>query len=148
MQRLRHIVSGTDFSESAAQALELALDLSLAAAAPLTVVHVCEFAADDRDDVRLRQCNEALAAFVAGLRCGRAEVEGVLRSGRPWEKLENVAAEVGAGLIVVGRHGAGRARSPGLGSVAAHLVQSASRPVLVVPGDFTLSQPLEMKAKT
>ncbi len=65
-----------------------------------------------------------------------ADLTGVLRSGKPWEKLDNVAVEVGASLIVVGRRGAGRGRSVGLGTVTDHLLRSASRPVLTVSNDF------------
>jgi nucleotide-binding universal stress UspA family protein len=134
MHRLRHLVAGTDFSEAAAQALELAIELASAAAACVTLVHVCE---PDADDLRLRACGEALAEVVAGLRRERAAVTGVLRCGKPWEKLDNVAVEVGAGLIVVGRHGAGRGRRVEMGSVADRLVRCASRPVLTVPRDLT-----------
>ncbi len=136
MQRLRRLVSGTDFSEHAEQALEVAIKLAVAPAR-IALVHVCELGADDRDDARLLQCGEALAELVAKHRCGSVELTGVLRSGmRPWEKLDNVAAEVGASLIVVGRHGAGRRHRVAIGSVAAQLVRSASRPVLTVPCDF------------
>jgi nucleotide-binding universal stress UspA family protein len=137
MHRVRHFVAGTDFSESAGQALELAIELASAAAARITLVHVCEPGVDDLDDRRLRECGEALAEVVAAHRRGHAGLAGVLRCGKPWEKLDNVAAEAGAGLIVVGRHGAGRGRSVEMGSVADHLVRCASRPVLTVPWDPT-----------
>jgi nucleotide-binding universal stress UspA family protein len=63
-------------------------------------------------------------------------LSGVLRSGRAWEKLDNVAAEVGASLIVIGRHGAGAGRGAPLGSVATRLVRAANRHVLTVATDF------------
>lgn len=139
MQRLRQLVSGTDFSEGAEHALELALDLARVASARVTLVHVCELGESDVDDRRLLQCEELLARVVARHRHARVAITGVLRSGKPWEKLDNVAAEVGASLIVIGRQGAGRgarAGSAGLGSVADHLIRSASRPVLTVANDF------------
>jgi nucleotide-binding universal stress UspA family protein len=52
----------------------------------------------------------------------------------PWKKLDNVAAEVGAGLIVIGRHGSGR--SAAMGTVADQLVRCAHRSVLIVACDF------------
>lgn len=131
MQTLRHLVIGTDFSECAELALAMAIVLAVDARARLTLVHVCEPGLDDADDERLATCGEALAALAARHRGPRVEMVSVLRLGRPWEKLENVATEVGAGLIVVGRHGAGRGGP--LGSVAALLVRTASRPVLTVP---------------
>lgn len=129
----RPIVCGIDFSECAEQALEVALELASAASSPLTLVHVCEPGALDLDDGHLRQCEEALFGVVARHRHRRVDVMGVLRCGKPWMKLDNVAAEVGARLIVIGRHGAGRGRSVGLGAVADHLVRLASRPALIVP---------------
>ncbi len=132
MQALRQLVSGTDFSECATHALEQAIELALAASARITLVHVYEPGDDDLDDRRLLQCEAALSEAVARHRHRGVELTGVLRSGKPWTKLDNVAAEVGASLIVVGRHGAGRGRSVELGSVADHLVRAANRPVLTV----------------
>jgi len=132
MQTLRHVVSGTDFSDSADQALELALSLAAAARVPVTVVHVCQLGTDDLDDRRLSRCAQALSQLVARHGPRHVAVSGVLRIGKPWEKLDNVAAEVGASLIVIGRSGAGRGRNVEIGSVADRLVRSASRPVLTV----------------
>lgn len=136
MKTLRQIVAGTDFSDAAEQALELALELAFAARAQLTLVHVCEPGVDDLDDQRLLQGDEALSRVVVRHQRRGVEVTGVLRAGKPWEKLDNVAVEVGAGLIVIGRHGAGRGRSVELGSVAGHLIRSGGRPVLLAACDF------------
>jgi len=132
MQALRQLVCGTDFSECAEHALEQAIELALAAAARITLVHVHEPGDEDLDDRRLVQCEAALSEVVARHWRRGVELAGVLRSGSPWTKLDNVAAEVGASVIVVGRHGAGRGRSVDLGSVADHLVRGANRPVLTV----------------
>jgi nucleotide-binding universal stress UspA family protein len=135
MQTLRPLVTGTDFSPCAEQALELAIQLALAARTGITLVHVCELGVDDIDEQRMLRCGETLAAVIAKHRHSGVEITGVLRSGRPWEKLDNLAADVGASLIVIGRCGAS---GPGfeLGSVAEHLVRTASRPVLTVTCDF------------
>lgn len=140
MAARRHIVSGTDFSDCAEQALELAIELAAAGAARVTLVHVCEPSADvEVDHRRLARCSEALAGLVSRHRHHHAEMVGILRHGKPWAKLDNVAAEVGASLIVVGRQGTGR--SAELGSVAERLVRSASRPVLIVARDFDRPEP-------
>ncbi len=110
---------------------------SVVGTAPVTLVHVCELGADERDDERrLRHSAEALAEIVAAYRKRGATIAAVVRGGTPWEKLDNVAAEVGAALIVIGRHGRGRGSGLPIGSVAEQLVRSASRPVLTVPLDF------------
>ena len=135
MQALRQLVAGTDFSECAEHALERAIELALAASARITLVHVYEPGDDDLDDRRVLESEAALSEVVARHRRPGVELTGVLRSGTPWTKLDNVAVEVGARFIVVGRHGAGRGRSVELGSVADHLVRAANRPVLTVACD-------------
>ncbi|GMV17862.1 MAG: hypothetical protein AMXMBFR56_60860 [Polyangiaceae bacterium] len=138
MQTLRQLVAGTDFSACAQQAIEMAVRLASSGATPIPIalVHVCELDEDELDERRLLRCGDALAEVAARLRREGVLVTGVLRSGRPWEKLDNVAAEVGARLIVVGRHGGGRGSNVEIGSVAERLVRSAGRAVLTVPCDF------------
>ncbi len=138
MRTLRHFVIGTDFSESAQQALDVAIELAtgVAQAARITVVHVCSLSTNEHDEQRLQACERALANLITRNRHASVELAGVLRSGTPWEKLDNVAVEVGATLIVVGRHGSGDGGGAAIGSVAEHLVRSASRPVLTVPPEF------------
>lgn len=136
MQTLRQLVVGTDFSEPAEQALELAIRLALPLGAGITLVHVCEPCVDDRLDEQRRRLSNAKLSQLVALHRHRLPISGVLRSGTPCEKLDNVAAEVGATLIVVGRHGAGARRDVAIGSVAARLVLTANRHVLTVASDF------------
>jgi nucleotide-binding universal stress UspA family protein len=131
MQTLRHVVVGTDFSECSELALAISISVAAGAHARLTLVHVC---VDDVSDEQLVTCGETLSALLARYRARHVETASVLRYGRPSEKLENVATEVGAGLIVVGRRGAH------LGSVAALLVRTASRPVLIVPSSHVVTK--------
>ena len=144
MEALRHIVVGTDFSDSAERALDAAIALAQLGLSRITIVHTCELSAElgvpDRlatpalDSELVRIGEEQLAMVVARRsHCG-VEIAGVLRSGKPWEKINNVAAEVGASLIVVGRTGAGRAAHGELGNVASRVLRTASRPVLTVGG--------------
>ena len=148
MQTLRplltQIVVGTDFSLCAGAALDYASQLG---AARITLVHVCELATelglpDDlvtaaRDEEQLARCRDQLAATVAAYQARGVAIQGLLRTGKPWEKLNNAAAEVGANLIVIGRVGVdgGGDRDDGqpFGVVAKHLMRRSSRPVLMVP---------------
>jgi nucleotide-binding universal stress UspA family protein len=72
---------------------------------------------------------------VAGTNASRhgVYVESFLRRGAPWEKLQNVAVEVGADLIVVGATGQRSADAVGatLGSVVFRVVASSTRSVLI-----------------
>lgn len=146
MQTLRpvfsQIIVGTDFSTCAGAALEYALTLG---ATRLTLVHVCQLASelgipDDRvtsalDEEQLSRCRDHLEATVASYAARGVAIQGLLRTGKPWEKLTNAAAEVGASLIVVGRVGTGSHREAAepLGVVAEHVLRRSSRPVLLVP---------------
>jgi nucleotide-binding universal stress UspA family protein len=145
MEALRHIVVGTDFSDCAERALDTAFSLAHLGPAQITLLHVCELSAElglpeelatpavDKDLIRI--CGDHLADAVARRkRCG-FELASVLRSGKPWEKISNVAAEVGASLIVIGRTGAGRGPIAELGNVASLLLRTTSRPVLIVGDD-------------
>jgi nucleotide-binding universal stress UspA family protein len=137
MQRNRWIVVGTDFSEAAEGALRHAVSLASESRANLACVH----AFDDPPSVALLpdptpNLRSELAEAVArsGADCKGVHVEFLVRRGAPWEKLLNVAADLGADLIVVGAKGQ-RAAAQGLflGSVATRLAATSPRCVLVVP---------------
>jgi nucleotide-binding universal stress UspA family protein len=140
MQTLRTIVVGTDFSDCAEQALDAAVVLASLCRARVVLVHVCVLSAE-RDAVDagfdselLVACQEALTSVVARYRDRGIDITGILRSGRAAEKLSNVAAEVGASVVVIGRNGdRGQRAEPG--SLAERLLQTSTRPILVVPSD-------------
>jgi nucleotide-binding universal stress UspA family protein len=146
--QLRHLIVGTDFSPCAESALDCAITLANLGLARVTLVHVCELstelgipeaiATSAFDEKLLSDCSSRLAEAVARrARCG-VEVKGLLRTGKPWEKLDNAATEVGASMIVIGRHGAGGAT--GIGTVAKHVLRNARRPVLTVAlGDIVMT---------
>src|SRR5690606_10073197 len=79
METRRHLVCGTDFSEGAERALEVALEIAAATAARIALVHVCEPGLDGEvDDRRLRQCGDVLDGVVARHRRRPVELIGVL----------------------------------------------------------------------
>jgi nucleotide-binding universal stress UspA family protein len=136
-ERNRWIVLGMDFSDGAIRALEYALEQARAVGASVACVHAYEDAPgtpafhDPAPEIR-QQLEEVIA-----LRTPRAcnvRIDPVVRRGPPWEKLVNVATELGADLIVVGADGhRGAARQGLLGTVASRLVTTSPRPVVVVP---------------
>ena len=137
MERARWIVVGTDFSDGAQRALEHAVRLARSSGARVAVVHAYEDGAEvtrateDRTSVLRMQLQDAVAGTSAG--CDGVHVEQFLRRGAPWEKLLNVAVEVGADLIVVGATGQRGIATVGvaLGSVAYRLIASSTRSVLI-----------------
>ena len=131
------IVVGTDFSEVASRALEQAVCL----AATLQANIVCVHAWEDAPGMQLRDdptpdFEEQLrhAVMASGAHEKGVQVETVVRRGRPWEKLLNVAMEVGACLIVIGASRDGSAGPKlGIGPVTARLAAMSTRLVLIIP---------------
>jgi nucleotide-binding universal stress UspA family protein len=144
MHPLRNLVVGTDFSAGAESALDFAISLATPGHSKITLIHVCELSAERGlpdshvtpafDDELLWACHRSLEAAVARRAGCGVDLTAVLRTGKPWEKIHNIAAEVGASLIIIGRTGAG-GESRFLGGVAERVVRTASRPVLTIAGD-------------
>lgn len=138
MEHGRWIVVGTDFSEGAECALEHAIRLAGRAGARIALVHAYEdqleglSSGQDRAPELRAQLDDAIARV--GEKGDSASIEAFLRRGAPWEKLLNVAIEVGADLIVVGatgQRGAIGGAGSLLGSVAYRVVSSSTRSVLI-----------------
>jgi nucleotide-binding universal stress UspA family protein len=133
----RTIVCGTDFTEPSRDAVDLAASLAGALHAHLEVVHVLEVPGPPwRDDtVRGRALEEARAALEDEV-ARTAAAHGVsitsrVVTGSPAARLAEVAAEVGALLIVVAAAGP----TPSIfrvGGTAERVAQAAGMPVLLV----------------
>ena len=142
----RWIVVGTDFSEGARWALQQAVLLAGTSGSRLALVHAYEDQIDasrSPDDVAGAVQEKLDAAVAENVSGSGVEVETFVRRGAPWEKLLNVAVEVGADLIVVGATGQRGLSSAAnlLGSVAYHVVASSTRSVLIsrLPANKTAS---------
>jgi nucleotide-binding universal stress UspA family protein len=137
MERTRWIVVGVDFSDGSIHALEYALEHASEVNANVACVHAYEDAPatpalHDPSPAIREQLAEAIASCKAPE--PSVHVELIVRRGAPWEKLANVATELGAELIVVGADGQRGATSEGfLGTVAYRLATTSPRSVLVVP---------------
>jgi nucleotide-binding universal stress UspA family protein len=136
MQQARWIVVGTDFSEGAQCAFAQALRLAGASGAQIALVHAYEEDLETRspeDAAPILRARLAETIARAGVTGAGIRIESFVRRGAPWEKLSNVAVEVGADLIVVGATGqrGASAAAPVLGSVAYRVLASATRSVLI-----------------
>jgi nucleotide-binding universal stress UspA family protein len=137
------ILVATDFSDGGDAALRAAIDVARQFGAEIEIVHVLELglgpfgfgavapAADDQ--ALLNTIDHQLAARAeqvrrAGVRCETAALEGT-----PDVEIVRRAADIGAGLVVVGTHGRTGLAHVVMGSVAERVVQHARRPVLSVP---------------
>lgn len=136
-----HILVPTDFGDAARHALKLALGLAALNGAKVTILHttwlppsayaayaegvfwpteeMAKGATMELEDTRKK------ASHVY------ANVEATMVTGEPWEKILEVAKEVGADLIVMGTHGRRGVARAFIGSVAEKVVRLATVPVLV-----------------
>jgi nucleotide-binding universal stress UspA family protein len=137
MERNRWIVVGMDFSDGAVCALEYALEQAKAVGASIACVHAYE---DAPGTPALHDPAPAICQQIAEVIAHRTptgcsiQIDPVVRRGPPWEKLANVATELGADIIVVGADGQRGAASQGfLGTVASRLVTTSPRSVVIVP---------------
>ena len=140
------LLVGIDCSECSQRALDYAVALAGASKTRMVVVHVIEwsqfsFNTPMENEVRHKRREEELAQartqivdpVVAKLREQGIDAEGLIRHGHPAETLSQLAKEVGASSIIVGRKGMSRIKTHLFGSVPSMLVQIAEQPVTVVP---------------
>jgi nucleotide-binding universal stress UspA family protein len=132
----RWIVVGMDFSDGALRALKWAQKLARATGANVACVHAYE---DDPSTPASQDPSPALRQQIVDVVAqslppsGELRVDSIVRRGPPWDKLSNVATELGADIIVVGADGQRGASNEGfLGTVATRLVSRSPRSVVVV----------------
>jgi nucleotide-binding universal stress UspA family protein len=137
MKRLRWIVVGTDFSPAADRALDHAAELATELDASIAVVHAYEDppgARFDSDPAPGMRAHLEQAAAPIRTRHPSLRVDCLVRRGAPWDKLVNVASDLGAQMIVVGAGGERSSAEPSfLGSVVTRVAAASKRSVLVVP---------------
>jgi nucleotide-binding universal stress UspA family protein len=139
------IVLATDGSRDAKLAARAASDLARSTGSELHAVHAWRvphppsfLGQAPRDHPSWRagfeeEARRLLLAEAGGIRAsGGAVAEEHLREGRAQEEISDLARELGAGLVVVGRRGMGAVERLLLGSVSEGVVQLVSCPVLVV----------------
>lgn len=143
---LRRIVSAVDGSATSLQAAEAAVALAAGSEAELVFLHVLDderlrdFAAVMEDDgiaarQRLERSADQILAHVAEL-AERAKVpcKCRLEAGDPPRVIDEVARELAADVILVGKVGRRGVRRWLVGSVTRRLIESTRIPVLVIAG--------------
>lgn len=127
------IVCGTDFSDSAKRAVEVAALLAARSRTSLHLVHAAHSTGSEESALSQHVAfTHQLDRVAEHARSLGATVRTEVEKGSPEEALQRVAKREGAELIVVGALGS---RAPGvsqLGSHAERLAQDADVPVLVV----------------
>lgn len=137
---VRRILIPVDLSAATAHQVAVAQKVAEHLGLPLLLLHVIEpvrsmVAAHPRlpkiDSERRDRAERQLEEFVASV-APRVKPEGLIAYGEPAEEIAKVAAERGAGLIVMGLHSS-PLLGPRMGSVTYRVLCLAHRLVLAIP---------------
>jgi nucleotide-binding universal stress UspA family protein len=141
---IRKILCAVDFSDHSLEAAKQAAGLARAVGAELYVLHVYQSGQytgpPDTGAVtgKTAEHHRVHAREMLEKCCGELQSPGLrihprLTEGVPYEQIVKSAAEVGAGMVVLGRRGRTTFARILLGSVAERVVRLADCPVLTVP---------------
>jgi universal stress protein A len=135
------ILVPVDFSEHSRKALHYALEFAAQFDAEVTLAHIVEqmiypgdwmapqLAGTDFAHEKREELNQRLQALTKD---SPIRVQHVLRFGRAWQEIIEIAKEQKIELIITGTHGYTGLRHALLGSVAEKIVRHAPCPVLIV----------------
>jgi len=140
------LLVGTDCSTCSSRALEYAKQWAKASGLRLFVAHVIEWSPFSfntpqeleqrhkrREDELQRARSHVIDPIIESLRAEGVDAEGIIRHGHPAETLNELATELGATNIIIGRRGQSAIKAKLFGSATSTLVQIADHPVTVVP---------------
>jgi nucleotide-binding universal stress UspA family protein len=132
------VVIGYDGSEGSKKALAAAIELAEALQRKLVIAYAYEvsaFGGEVQDLAKaLRERGEGVLDEAATTARGAGlDPETTVISGDRAESLATLAADRGAGMVVIGSRGEGALKGLVLGSVAHKLLHLSPAPVLVVP---------------
>jgi nucleotide-binding universal stress UspA family protein len=132
----KNVVVPVDFSESSADAVQVALE-AVAQPSDLHVVHVLTplevtptMSGADQEQLRLDDANKQCAELLKSVQASGAHA--VVRYGDPGIGVIDYATSVKSELIVIPSHGYHGLKRFMLGSVAEHVIRHADCPVLVL----------------
>jgi len=146
MRAFQTVVVATDFSETAEEALNVAVEIVRGTSGRLELVNVVpdpvhqpwmleapgiDFLA--MQHLWLDAATRETEALVKRRQLDPSTVRTHVLTGRPDAEIVRFAQERGADLIVMGTRGYGGVKRLLLGSVADHVLRQATCPVLVVP---------------
>jgi len=134
------ILVATDGSPYSRMAVARALELALAYGSELYVLAVLDLPARIRAEIPeamaqlLAQSEQEVSNIKALAGERQIAVQGLVREGRAYQVIVEVAGETGSNLIVMGSHGRTGLTRLLMGSVTERVIGLASCPVLVVKG--------------
>ena len=144
----KHILCPTDLTRRCYPALKKAVQFSHHFGSKITVLNCHpEFMNQDErqmlrvstDDIKeaFRQtaleAREKMQAAMAKLEAGDAEIEYLLREGKPQKAIVEVAQKNGVDLVIIYTDGPDSIRDFVAGTIAEYVINRVSCPVLVIP---------------
>jgi nucleotide-binding universal stress UspA family protein len=131
--RLQRILCCTDFSDESQQALEHAVSLTEEYGGELTLVHVLESVAGSADvENEIAKAMQNLANQISPETRNNCTIKTVVRIGKPYQQILELALESRTDLIVMGVRGRNALDLAVFGSTTYRVVQLGPCPVLVV----------------
>ena len=131
--RLKRIVLCTDFSDHAHRASEYALSMAKEYGAELTLLHVLETFPSSTDiEGATRKAIQQLNEAVPSDQRRGSNVRSVVRIGKPYQQIVQLAAETETDLVIVGVRGRGALDTALFGSTTYRAIQLGPCPVLAV----------------
>ena len=149
----RKVLVPLDFSDDSQRALHYGLALAATVQAQVALLTVIEdsfpypelFAWDHPDEEFYKSMRERalhhMGEVLAGAAAPAGDIEKLVVRGRPRHEIVTVAADIGADLIVLARHGSSGIRHAFMGSTAESVLRHAGCPVLVLPPLATPQEP-------
>jgi len=139
--QLHKILLATDFSDTGQRAFAYALSLAMEYNAELTLLHVLEEVPRDEElaSVTTRLIHK-LEAFVPADAPNWCSIRSVIRVGKPYQEIVQLALESQTDLIVLGVRGRSAPDLAVFGSTTYRVLQLGSAPVLAVHIDGRAGQ--------
>ncbi len=131
---LHRILFCTDFSENSEQAFNLALSARAEYDAELVVLHVLEESSGPaRRDEDLAAATGQLDKLIPPEERKALKIKMVVRTGKPYQKIIQLAQEAQIDMVAMGVHGRGALDVAVFGSTTYRVMQLGPCPVLAVP---------------
>lgn len=151
---MKQILIPTDFSETANNALQYALELALLTGAGCTLVHAYEmpydFAAqmENRVVAIKKNAREKLQTYIEELkqhpRYQSIRFNMQVEEGTPESVVEDLTEDIGADFVVIGLNKQSGWNSLFSGNTGADVIERSRIPVLAVPAGFRFKKPGEI----
>jgi nucleotide-binding universal stress UspA family protein len=133
--RLRRILLATDFSNHTGEALRYAFSFAMEYNAKLSLLHVLEDGDKDKDPALRERAAKAageLERLIPGDVRNWCAVNSVVRIGKPYEEIVQLAQEDQSDLVILGVRGRNALDLALFGSTTYRVIQLGSCPVLAI----------------